>query len=83
VPAPITGRPPRRFVQVGFELPPDDLEALKDIARRKRTTVARLLANGVADTLRNEGIRASPDLAQVGQRPRGRPRGPLIDYRFN
>jgi hypothetical protein len=67
------GEVPRRFVLVGFELPPDDYEALKDIARRKRTTVARLLAKGVADTLRDEGMPASPDLAQVGQRTRGRP----------
>jgi hypothetical protein len=64
---------PRRFVLVGFQLPIDDHEALKDIAFRKRTTVARLLAKGVEDILASEGVPVSPDLAQVGRRPRGRP----------
>jgi hypothetical protein len=71
---------PPRFVQYGFELPPDDLEALKDIAHKRRTTIAALLVtNGIIDTLTSAGVQPSPYLALVGQRPRGRPRRGLID----
>ena len=63
------------FVQFGFVMSRADLDALKVIAVRKRTTVAALLGRGIAVILENEGVPASSSLAQVGRRRRGRPPG--------